>query len=301
MLGRDPNDALTWGTKSDAELELGDTAAAIESAQRMLDLKPNLPAYGRAAHLRWLQGDITGAKRLYELAIASGTGGRDPEPRAWMIAQAAWLFWHEGDYQGAAAGFELARTNLPEYAPALEGLGRTALATGDYRAATTWLERARKARPSIETTGWLGDAYALLGERDRAQALYAEVERDGRRHDPRTLAAFYTAHDREPAAALALAKAEYALRKDVISKEVFAFALYRNGQLAEANKLAHAVVATGLLDARALYQAGLIQLAAASNDAERQAGGALMQDALHRNPGFDRILTAQPNASLARR
>jgi tetratricopeptide (TPR) repeat protein len=301
MLERDPNDALTWGTKSDAELELGDTADAIASAQRMLDLKPNLPAYGRAAHLRWLQGDISGAKRLYELAIASGTGARDPEPRAWMIVQAAWLFWHEGDYKGAAAGFELARTNLPEYAPALEGLGRTALAAGDYRAATTWLERARKARSSIETTGWLGDAYSLLGKRDRAQGLYAEVERDGRKHDPRTLAAFYTSHDREPAAALALATAEYALRKDVTSKEVLAFALYRNGRLEEANRLAHAVVATGILDARALYQAGLIQTAAASNDVERQAGRALMQDAFRRNPGFDRILTGQPNSPLARR
>jgi tetratricopeptide (TPR) repeat protein len=53
MLERDADDALSWGTKSDAELELGDTAAAIESAQRMMDLKPNLPSYGRAAHLRW--------------------------------------------------------------------------------------------------------------------------------------------------------------------------------------------------------------------------------------------------------
>lgn len=300
MLERDPADALSWGTKSDAELELGDTAAAIESAQHMLDLKPNLPAYGRAAHLRWLQGDIAGAKRLYELAIASGTGARDPEPRAWMIAQAAWLFWHEGDYPGAAAGFELARTNLPDYAPALEGLGRTALASGDYASAVRWLERARTLQPSVETSGWLGDAYALQGDRGRAQALYEAVERDGRTHDPRTLASFFTSHDREPAVALKLAQAEFASRKDATTKDVLAFAMYRNGLLAGAKRLALEVVASGTLDARMLYHAGVIEVAAASSDAERQAGRARVQDARRRNPGFDRVLTGRSNDPLAR-
>jgi tetratricopeptide (TPR) repeat protein len=212
-----------------------------------------------------------------------------------MIVQAAWLFWHEGDYTGAAAGFELARTNLPEYAPALEGLGRTALAAGDYTAAISWLERARKAKSSLETSAALGDAYALRtdpGDRERANALYAEVERIGRQHDPRALAAFFAQHDREPGAALALARAEYALRKDVISKDVLAFAAYRNGRIDEASKLAGEVVASGTLDARMLYHAGLIELAAANNDADREAARARMRDALRRNPGFDRVLTS---------
>lgn len=300
MLARHPEDALTWGTRSDAELELGNTSAAIDAAQRMLDLKPNLPSYGRAAHLRWLQGDLPAAKRLYELAIASGTGQRDPEPRAWMIAQAAWLFWHEGDYPGAAAGFELARANIPEYAPALEGLGRTALAAGDYKSAVQWLERARSSRPSIETSAWLGDAYALSGDRARAKAMYAEVERDGVRHDPRALAGFYTSHDREPSNALALARAEYAQRKDVYTKDVLAYALYRNRNLDEALRLAREVVATGTADARLLYHAGVIEAAAAGDEAARAAGRARVADALRRNPGFDPILTGERDAALAR-
>jgi tetratricopeptide (TPR) repeat protein len=301
MLERDADDALSWGTKSDAELELGDTAAAIESAQRMMDLKPNLPSYGRAAHLRWLQGDIAGAKRLYELAIASGTGQRDPEPRAWMIVQAAWLFWHEGDYAGAAAGFELARTTMPEYAPALEGLGRTELARGNYAAAVSWLERARKARPSVETSGFLGDAYALQGQAIRAKAMYEEAERIGKQHDPRSLAAFYTSHDRNPEAALAMARAEYALRNDVTSKDVLAFALYRNARLEEAEKLAREVLATGTRDAKLLYHAGLIAMAAATDEASRAKGRELMADALRRNPGFDPILTTPRAPPLAKR
>jgi tetratricopeptide (TPR) repeat protein len=301
MLERDADDALSWGTKSDAELELGDTAAAIESAQRMMDLKPNLPSYGRAAHLRWLQGDIQGAKRLYELAIASGTGQRDPEPRAWMIVQAAWLFWHEGDYAGAAAGFELAMNTMPEYAPALEGRGRTELARGNYAAAVSWLERARKAKPSVETSAYLGDAYALQGNDVQAKQMYEEAERAGKQHEPRSLAAFYTSHDRNPEAALAMARSEYALRKDVISKDVMAFALYRNGRLDEAEKLARQVLATGTLDAKFLYHAGLIQSAAATDEASRAQGRKRIAEALRRNPGFDPILTRASERPLARK
>jgi tetratricopeptide (TPR) repeat protein len=218
-----------------------------------------------------------------------------------MIVQAAWLFWHEGDYAGAAAGFELAMKTTPEYAPALEGRGRTELARGNYAAAVSWLERARKAKPSVETSAYLGDAYALQGDASRAKAMYEEAERAGKQHDPRSLAAFYTSHDRNPEAALAMARAEYALRKDVISKDVMAFALYRNGRLDEAEKLARQVLATGTLDAKLLYHAGVIRSAAANDEPGRAEARKLIAEALRRNPGFDPILTRAAERPLARK
>jgi len=224
LISEDADDAMSWGTLSDARLELGDVPGAIEAAQRMLDLKPNLPAYGRAAHLRWLQGDIAGAKRLYELAIASGAGARDHEPRAWMITEAARVFWHEGDYRGADAGFELALREVAGYAPALEGKGRVALALGDYAAAVRWLEQALAARPLAETAWLLGDAHRLAGDERAAAAAYERVVSE--HHDPRTLALFYATHAREPARALKLARAEHELRQDPYSQDALAFALY---------------------------------------------------------------------------
>jgi tetratricopeptide (TPR) repeat protein len=300
MLARNREDALSWGTLSDAYLELGELPAAIDAAQRMIDIKPNLPSYGRAAHLRWLQGDMGGAKRLYELAIASGTGHKDPEPRAWMIVQAAWLFWHEGDYRGADAGFDLALRALPEYAPALEGKGRVALASRDYPAAIGWLARAQRAKPTVEISAALGDAYALAGQAAEAEAVYARVERQGR-HDPRSVALFLATHDRQPSAALELARAEYRRRKDVYTTDVLALALYRNGQFAEADQLARRAVADGSLDARLLYHAGLIRSAVARDEAGKAEARSSMSDALRRNPGFDPILTGEQHApALAR-
>jgi tetratricopeptide (TPR) repeat protein len=288
MLARDRHDAAAWGVLSDAQLELGQLEAAIEAAQRLVDLKPDLASYGRAAHLRWLQGDVPGAKRLYSLAIAAGKAQRDREPSAWMLTQAALIFWHEGDYPGADAGFDTALAQLPEYPPALEGKGRVALAQQQPRSAARWFERALRARPSVETAWLLGDAHALAGDERAAERAYARVERDGA-YDPRTLAAFYATQHRKTGEAVRLARSELAERRDPYTIDTLAWALHRDGRPAEARPWIERAIAAGTPDARLLYHAGEILIA--GGDVER--GGALVERALRLNPGFDPRLLEQ--------
>jgi tetratricopeptide (TPR) repeat protein len=295
LLARQPDDALSWGTLSDAELELGHVDRAINAAQEMMDRKPNLPSYGRSAHLQWLQGEPTKAKLTYQQAIAAGREHKDREPSAWMITQAAWVFWHEGDYVGAAAGFQLALSEVSDYAPALEGLGRAALARGDQPAAIAALHKALASHPLVETAWALGDAHSLAGEHAAAEAAWARAVELGERHDPRTLALFYATKRREPREALRLARIAYQERQDCYSKDALAFALYRNGEGHEALPLARAAIALGIPDARLLYHAGLIERSA--GDASR--GDELLKRALALNPHFDILLTGGPDGSLA--
>lgn len=292
LLASRPDDAAAWQLRSDAELELGELDQAIESAQRMMDLKPNLQAYGRAAHLRWLQGDVAAARRLYELAIRAGRQHADPEPRAFMICQAALVFWHAGDYVGADAGFDLALAQLPDYPAAQEGKGRVALSRGDYPAAIRWLDKAH-ARTGLAETAWmLGDAYQLAGQHARAQEVHEQLVQSARRHDPRTLAAFFAAKNRDIPEAIRLARAELTQRADLYTKDVLAYALYRAGQLDEAARLSDEALAAGTQDARLLFHAGTI--AAARGDRSRAA--ALTERALKLNPSFDPLLVAQARA-----
>lgn len=121
LIARDTDDAGAWGLLSDASLELGAIADATAAAQRMMDLKPSLLSYGRAAHVRFLAGDAAGALELYELAIASGRHLHDREPSAWMMVQAALVFLDKGDRAGAQAGFDAALREVPGYEPALAG------------------------------------------------------------------------------------------------------------------------------------------------------------------------------------
>ena len=63
-------------------MEQGRLSEAGEAYQKMLDLKPFYQSYTRAAHLRWLKGDLDGATDASPSAISSASP-RDPESSAW--------------------------------------------------------------------------------------------------------------------------------------------------------------------------------------------------------------------------
>ena len=283
VLARTPDDPVALGTLSDADLELGRTQEAVEAAQRMMDLKPNLPSYSRAAHLQWLRGDLQDAKESLRLAIDAGNDGKDKEPKAWVMVQAAMLFWNEGDADGAEAGFDQTLVWLPEFPPALAGKARVLLGRGDGKAAAALLVKAYQVNPLVETGWLLGDALALAGDADGSQRAWAEIEKRGKLADPRTLALFWATKDRQHEAALQLAEAERKTRDDEYTEDVIAWALYRAGRLDEALAASDKANALGTRDARLWFHAGAIRLA----KGETAKGQSLIRKALELNPHFD--------------
>jgi tetratricopeptide (TPR) repeat protein len=294
-LKQDSDDVLALGVLSDANLELGNFDGAANAAQRMVDLKPNLPSYGRAAHLRWLQGDAPAAKQFYRLAIDAGGDSRDAEPLAWVLVQTAMLFWHEGDLEGADAGFDTALQKLEGFPPALVGKARVALARGEPRRAVELLERAQAQSPLAETAWLLGDAREAAGDAQGAQAAYAEVARLGRQGDHLTFALFLATKEREPQEALRLAQAEHEVRPNMHVEDAYAWALYRAGRLAEARAASDHARAFGTKEPRLLFHAGAIRLA----QGETAEGQALVKQALSLNPAFDVTGGAEARKLLA--
>jgi tetratricopeptide (TPR) repeat protein len=294
ILAKAPEDLLALGSLSDAELELGDVPAAIAAAQRLVDLKPNLVSLGRAAYLRWLTGDVAGAKGAYAAAIDAGRGARDQEPLAWMVVQAAMVFWHEGDLEGAEAGFNQALSLMPDYPPALVGKGRCRLARGDASAAIGLLRRAQARQPMVETTWLLGDARRYAGDPTGAEKEYARVVRDGRQSDPLMLGYFEAVQNRDLPEALRVLESEHRTRSGTYVEDAYAWALYRAGRLAEARAASDRATVYGTMDARLLYHAGAIRLA----QGEREEGLALLRRALALNPGFDAADAAEARALL---
>ncbi|WP_441291141.1 tetratricopeptide repeat protein [Sorangium sp. KYC3313] len=296
VLSQDEGDALALGTLSDAALALGAFQVAAHAAQRMVDQRPGLPSYARAAHLRWLQGDAATAKRIIRLAIDAGDPG-DPEALAWTLTQAAMMFWHEGDHEGADLGFERALAALAEYPPALAGRARVALARGAWGRAVELLERAHLRSPDAETAWLLGDARMAAGDNAGAARAYAGAVDAGQRSDRRTLALYYATRGLERDEALRLAGAERAVRADIYTEDTHAWALYRAGKLAEARAASDRALALGTRDARLLYHAGAIRIAL--GDVAR--GERLVRDALDLNPRFDMTGAAEAEQLLARR
>lgn len=295
ILAKDPDDIMAIGTLSDALLELGRFAEAAEAAQRMMDLKPNLPSYARASYIRWLQGDTAAAKSVVRLAI-DARDPRDPEPGAWVLVQAAMIFWHEGDYSGADKGFDQALQTVSEYPPALVGKARVALAKGAWQRAAELLDRAYKQSPLAETAWLLGDARRAAGDAAGAADAYGSAVRTGRQSDPRTLALYYATKDLERDEAVRLADAERKGREDIYTQDTYAWALYRAGKLPEARAASDRALALGTKDARLLYHAGAIRIAAG----DKAEGMQLVRDALKLNPNFDVTGAAEAERLLAK-
>jgi tetratricopeptide (TPR) repeat protein len=294
ILGRDPEDLVALAALSDAALEMGDVAEAMQTAQKLVDLKPGLAAYGRAAHLRWTTGDGSGAKLLYARAIEAGRGAHDPEPVAWMMVQAALVFWNEGDLDGARAGASQALALVPGYAPALVVEARCRLAQGDRSEAIRLLERADQARPSLETRWLLADAKREAGEVAAAERLEARIVREGRQSDPLVLGLFLATRGRDPGEAVRVLESEHRTRPGLAVEDAYAWALHRAGRLAEARAAIDRATAHGTPDPRLLYHAGAIRLAEGRTD----EGRALIRKALALNPHFDPVAVAEARASL---
>ena len=293
-----PEDPMAWGTLSDAYLEMGRYEEATDAVQKMVDLKPNLPSYSRASHLQFLRGDLLSARESVRRAIDSGRAGKsDPEPGAWALVQAAQMFWSQGDFDGADAGFDRALERVSDYAPANVGKGRVAIAKGDPKRAAELFERAWKVSPLVETAWLLGDARQAAGDATGANEAYASVEREGKRTDPRTLSMFYSAHAREPAEALRLAQEEYAVRRDIVTEDAVAWALYRNGKVEDAKASIARARRLGTPDARIIFHEGAIRIAAG----DTAKGMALVKAALTMNPAFDLYGAREAKAILEQR
>lgn len=279
-----PGDLMALGTRSDALLELGRYEEAAQAAQKMVNLKPNLPSYSRAAYLRWLGGDTKGAEAIAWKAIDAGRDLRDPEPTAWAIVQAAMMFWQDGDYDGANAGFDKALDAFSDYPPALVGKGRyLLLAKQDAKAAAAILEKAYKLSPLAETAWLLGDAREAAGDAAGAAQAYGLVIKHGRLGDARTLVQFYATKNRDIDEAVKLGAADLKVRGGPYSDDAYAWALYRAGKLPEAREASDRALRHGTKDATLLYHAGAIRIAAGEID----AGTRLVEDALARSPSFD--------------
>jgi tetratricopeptide (TPR) repeat protein len=283
ILLKTPDDRMALGTRSDALLEVGRYDEAQQAAQRMMDIKPNLPAYIRASHFEWLRGDTKAALDSARHAIDAGRDPNDPEPRCWALVHAATLFWHQGDLKGADAGYEAALKECADYPPALAGRGRVALASGDGARAAELLAKSHAASPLPETAWLLGDARAAAGDAKGAEEAYALVVKAGRASDPRTLARFWATKDKEHDQAVKLAQEEKKIRDDLWTEDTLAWALYRAGKIAEAKAASDKATALGTKDPALLYHAGAIKIAAG----DKAAGLKLVKEALALNARFD--------------
>jgi hypothetical protein len=80
-------------------MEHGKIAEAVAACAHEMALKPGLEAYSRAANLRWLTGDLSGAIVAMEAAAKAGSP-LDAANSAWTLARLSGYYLQAGQRDG---------------------------------------------------------------------------------------------------------------------------------------------------------------------------------------------------------
>jgi tetratricopeptide (TPR) repeat protein len=261
-----PDDVMLYGFLTDANVELGNYKDAETAAQWMLDLKPgNIPGLTRAAYLRELFGDIDGSLDLMNMAYQS-TPPSEVEDGAWIVTQMAHLNLAIGKIDESEKLSQQALLMFPGYHYALGNLAKVRTQQKRYDEAVELLKQRYQAAPHAENLYDLAQALQLAGKTDEATKAFAEFEQkslletdrgDNSNHE---LIFYYSDYAKQPAKALEVAQREIARRHDVFTLDSYAWALYQNGQYAEARKQIDAALAVGVRDTKIFRHAGEIAL-----------------------------------------
>ena len=263
-----------WGLLGDALMEQGRLAEAVDAYQKMIDLKPGPQSYSRAAHVRWLKGNLRGAIELARMA-ARASDPRDADSSAWSYSRLALYELQAGDAKQALDACEIALRIRPDHAGALLVRGRILFASGKPSEAVSALRSATALTPLPEYRWILADALRAAGREDEAIEEETRLVRDGAASDPRTFALFLATRGRETGAALDLAQSELNFRADVFTLDALAWALHASGRSNEASAVMRRALAEGTADARLFFHAAVISAASHHRaDAQRWLGKA---------------------------
>jgi len=235
-----PADPWTWGTLGDAYIEMGDYDKAAEAYQKMVALRPDLSSYNRAAHYRFLFGDVTGAVEIMKKAIEAGSSS--PENVAWCMVDLGNIYYKTGQLPLAKQAFTYSLQAFKNYYPGYAGLAKVQADSGEQALAIDNYRRAQAIAPLPDYAAALYDLYKKTGQDAEAakQAglldMLDKLSRATGETANRNLVFAFADHDMKLDRALELAKGELQFRKDIYSYDALAWALYKNHRYTEAQQ-----------------------------------------------------------------
>lgn len=298
-LASDSRDSLNYGTLGDALLELGDYEEGAEAIQKMVDLRPDVASYTRAAYVRELFGDMQGAIEIMGMAVRAASS-RDHEHSAWCRVQLGQLLFNAGRLAEAEAQYQAALQIFPNYHFAFTGLGRVRAAQLRFGEALSLYQNSVDLVPTYEAVFGLADLYSYLkrpDETSRQLELLETLERINQANGVRPeaqVAMFYADHGMKLTEALNIARQQARERHDVKTLDALAWVLYKNGRTQEALQASRQALRLGTKDPLMLYHHGMI----ARELGQDQKATTFLEQALAANPYFHPYHAEQARLAL---
>ena len=261
--------AFGYGILTDANVESGNYKEAIQSADKMVSLRPDMRSYSRVSYLREIYGDNEGAIQAMMMAVQAGVPGA--EQTEWARVYVGHLYELKGDLKSAESYFQEALYHRPQYAFALAGMGRVAKAQRNFTEAIKYFDRAKLTVSDYSFYDELADVYhakqePILANKEIKEAI--EMLNNGNGKEGNSFHGHYA--DRELALlyvksyqydlAYQHAMTEYVRRPNNIDvNQTLAWVQYKRGEYADANNKIIVALSTNSQNPTLLFQAGLIK------------------------------------------
>ena len=301
----DSNSAFVYGLLVDAYVEMGNYNAAIDAADKMISIRPDLRSYSRIAYLREIYGDYPGAVSAMKLAIAAGIPAE--EATEWCRVQLGRLYENMGDVKKASFQYNLSLAARPGYAYAIAGLGRIASFEKKYDSAIYYYEQASNLMADLGIKQNLANAYNNAGQKEKAvslnKALIDEMNKKAKAliddpdmgHYSDKEQAYVYLQNNNLDKALDHAMAEYKRRPNNIEvNEMMAWVYYKRNEIDKALPYMNAAFITNSKNPVLLCTAGLIYL----KRGETEKGKKMLSLGLKNNPIIMEDLRKESTAGL---
>jgi tetratricopeptide (TPR) repeat protein len=300
-----PYSAYVYGILIDANVELGDYKLAIDDADKMVSIRPDIRSYSRISYLREIYGDIPGAIDAMKLAVDAGSPGS--ESTEWARVQLGKLYEQLGEIKYAEMHYTIALQNRQDYPYALAGLARVAVESKDYLKAIDLYRRADSLSSDYSFREALVEVYRLAGDGQRsllvANGIIDEMEKAVKRMAKGDSSGHYA--DKEMAyaylavnnydKALQHAFLEYNRRPNNIdANETVAWAYFNKGDYAKAALYIKASLQTNCKNPTLLCHAALIYAKAGDATSAKN----YLKQALTNNPNISAELIAEAKNTL---
>jgi tetratricopeptide (TPR) repeat protein len=168
-----PDNAFVYGILVDGHVELGNYTAAVEAADKMISIRPDIRSYSRVSYLREIHGDYPGAIEAMKLAVDAGPPG--DEATEWARVQLGHLYETIGDLKNAEMQYEIALQRRPDYAYAIAGKGDIALSAKEYNKAIAYYLQADALVTDYSLKEELVEAYELSGKKNEGDSIMTSL------------------------------------------------------------------------------------------------------------------------------
>ena len=168
-----PYNAQIYGALVDAYVELGDYKKAVEAADKMVSIRPDLRSYARVSYLREIHGQVEEAIDAMEMAVQAGYPGY--EETAWARLTLGELYEKYGTLEAAEMQYHQILAERNNYPFAIAALAKIEFERGNYEAAQKGFLKAANIIPEFGFYQDLAKVYQITNQVEAYKATVKEL------------------------------------------------------------------------------------------------------------------------------